>query len=157
MRTDFILSIEIVVIALETVIGESLVLQILVVSLIALLATVGVYGVVALLVRMDDAGMHLIARARETQGMFARPLRLVGHMLVRALPKVVRVLGFVGTLAMLLVGGGMYVHNITWIRDGMHALPTLLSDLVVGLVVGALVFGVVHLLRRMRPVSSGSD
>ena len=101
VRTDFILSIEIVVIALETVIGESLVLQILVVSLIALLATVGVYGVVALLVRMDDAGMHLIARARETQGMFARPLRLVGHMLVRALPKVVRVLGFVGTLAML--------------------------------------------------------
>ena len=157
VRTDFILSIEIVVISLETVIGEPLPLQVLVVSLIALLATVGVYGIVALLVRMDDAGMRLIMRARSLQGTAARALRLGGHQLIAALPKVIRLLGVVGTIAMLLVGGGMYVHNIEQVHNWLHALPTLLADLVAGLVVGGAILLLMHLAKRLRRVATASD
>lgn len=154
VRTDFILSIEIIVIALETVIAESLPLQIIVVSAIALLATVGVYGLVALLVRMDDTGMYLIAWSKTLSGFFARTMRLSGHALVAALPKVVRLLGVVGTIAMLLVGGGMFVHNIHWVHDVFQALPALIGELLTGLVVGALILGSLHLIKRARSAFS---
>ncbi|MCB1802458.1 MAG: DUF808 domain-containing protein [Gammaproteobacteria bacterium] len=150
VRTDFILSIEIIVIALSTVTGQSLPLQIIVVSAIALLATVGVYGLVALLVRMDDAGMHLIMRGKAAQGGVGRAVRLAGHGLIAALPKVVRLLGVVGTIAMLLVGGGMFVHNIHWVHDVLHALPSLAGELLAGLVVGALLLLLVKSGRFLR-------
>ena len=79
---------------------------------IALLATVGVYGLVAFLVRMDDVGFYMIERAESITGYISRVLRFTGKVLVRSLPKIIRLLSIIGTIAMLLVGGGMYVHNI---------------------------------------------
>ncbi|MCW8829378.1 MAG: DUF808 domain-containing protein, partial [Gammaproteobacteria bacterium] len=146
IRTDFILSIEIIVITLGTVVGQSLAIQIIVVSLIALLATVGVYGLVALLVRMDDAGLYLIGRAGIRAGLGARGQKALGRILVAALPKVIRLLGLVGTIAMLLVGGGMYVHNIEAVHHLTGTLPVLLADLLAGIVVGAVIMGFLKLL-----------
>lgn len=147
IRTDFILSIEIVVITLETVMQQALPVQLLVVSVIALLATVGVYGLVALLVRMDDAGLFLIARAEARRGLFATALRFWGRALVAALPKVIRLLSVIGVVAMLLVGGGMFVHNIEAVHHALAALPSLAAELVVGLGVGGLLLAVLHLFK----------
>ncbi len=148
IRTDFILSIEIIVIALGTVMHASLGLQIMVVSLIALLATVGVYGLVALLVRMDDAGFYLINRANELQGWGRTSLARLGRLLVAALPHVIRLLGVVGTIAMLLVGGGMFVHNVEVVHHALAFLPALLAEFLVGLAVGALVLVGLKLVRK---------
>lgn len=139
VKTDFILSIEIVMIALGTVMEQSLILQIMVVSLIALAATVGVYGLVALLVRMDDAGFALIARAQSASGFCQRTMKRSGEMLVASLPKVIRALGIIGTVAMLLVGGGMFVHNIEAVHHVLAFMPLLAAELVAGLAVGAAV------------------
>lgn len=149
IRTDFILSVEIIVIALETVFEQPLGIQVLVVSLIALLATVGVYGLVALLVRMDDAGCYLLQRAVELQGVARRVAHATGRLLIAALPQVIRVLGVIGTVAMLLVGGGMYVHNLAWVHRLLHALPALAAELLAGLVVGAMLLGVLHGIRAV--------
>ena len=155
VRTDFILSIEIIVITLDTVIDQPLTVQIMVVSLISLLATVGVYGLVALLVRMDDVGIYLLTRATSRKGAYARFLSGVGRSLVNALPKVIRLLSVVGTIAMLLVGGGMYVHNIDLIHHALEILPMLAAELLVGLVVGAILLGVMHAAHSVLNRTSG--
>ena len=108
------------------------------VSLIAILATVGDNGVVALLVRMDDLGYRLMAISKKN---FTKRL---GLFLVKALPQVIRILKFVGTIAMTLVGGGIFVHNIDAIHQFLHDWPVLLADFTVGLV-----FGVVFLILYM--------
>ncbi len=129
---DFILSVEIVIIALGTVIDEEISRQIIVVTIVAFLATVGVYGLVALLVRMDDLGYQLIA-AGEDKASFSKS---VGTALVKTLPVLIRILAVVGTLAMILVAGGIFVHNLHFVHDLVHALPTILGEFIVGLVVG---------------------
>ena len=154
VRTDFILSIEIVVITLETVIDQILPVQIMVVSLIALLATVGVYGLVALLVRMDDIGYYLTERAALKKGVVARGMRLGGKLLVSSLPKVIRLLSIIGTVAMLLVGGGMFVHNIEAVHHTLAAIPTLAANLVAGLIVGAILLVTAHLVKAVRTAAS---
>jgi len=127
--TDFILSIEIIIIALSTVAKEPLMVQVVVVSLIAFVASIGVYGIVALLVRMDDVGYSLIAKGKDRLGQF----------LVNALPKVIKFLTVVGTIAMLLVAGGIFVHNIEALHGFLHAVPAILGELFVGSVIGGLV------------------
>jgi predicted DNA repair protein MutK len=136
--TDFILSIEIIIIALGTVLEQSLPIQIIVVSLIAVLATAGVYGLVALLVRMDDMGFKLIEMAGEKGSL----LKSFGELLVAALPKVITLLTIVGTLAMLMVAGGIYVHNVHQLHELLHFMPSILGELLVGLVIGLIVLAV---------------
>jgi len=136
IRTDFILSIEIVIVALGTVMEQQLLLQVMVVSVVALLATVGVYGVVALIVRMDDMGFYLIRLGRRLSWSVARLLVLAGSGLVMALPWVIRGLGVVGTIAMLLVGGGMFTHNIHALHLVTGNLPPFLAEFGVALVIG---------------------
>ncbi len=133
--TDFILSIEIIIIALGSVVDKTLPIQIIVVTFIAFLATIGVYGFVALLVRMDDAGFKLIEMAEGEDNL----LKKVGSALVVALPKVIKLLTVVGTLAMLLVAGGIYVHNIHQLHEALHFMPSLLAEVMVGLVLGMVV------------------
>ena len=130
--TDFILSVEIVIIALGTVVGRPLVFQILVVSIVALIATVGVYGIVALIVRMDDFGYRLIRmndRDKSISDFF-------GKILVKALPKVVKSLAVIGTIALLLVSGGIFVHNIELLHHFLETWPSFIRDFIVGLGVG---------------------
>lgn len=140
IRTDFILSIEIIVIALGTVMQQSLGIQLMVVSFIAVVATIGVYGLVALLVRMDDMGLYL-----EAQG-YAR----LGGAFIAALPYVIRLLGVVGTVAMLLVGGGMFVHNIEAWHHVVSFMPSLLGELLSGLFVGVVVMTLLGFFKRWR-------
>lgn len=117
VTTDFILSIEIVIIALGTVLEEShpFITQILVTTLVAFIATVGVYGIVALIVRMDDAGFKLIKKSND-KGVFGK----LGHLLVKALPIVIKALGVIGTVALIMVAGGIFAHRIDYFH---HLLP----------------------------------
>jgi predicted DNA repair protein MutK len=150
VRTDFILSIEIVMIALGTVMERPFMLQVMVVSAVAILATVGVYGVVALLVRMDDVGFFLIRRAKQMQGMMAQIVSGTGAVLVASLPQIIRALGIIGTVAMLLVGGGMFSHNIEELHHATANMPTLLADMLIGLAVGAVLLVFLESAKKMR-------
>jgi predicted DNA repair protein MutK len=154
VRTDFILSIEIIVIALDAVFEQDLLVQVMVVSLMALLATAGVYGLVALLVRMDDSGLYLLERSESMTGVSATMVASTGRLLITSLPKVIRLLGIVGTIAMLLVGGGMFVHNIDAVHHILAIIPTLAADLLVGLIVGMFLLLIMHVLKRIKPTTT---
>jgi len=148
--TDFILSLEIIMIALGTVTGQPLIEQILVVSIVAIVATIGVYGIVALMVRMDDMGMKFIQMARGKSQFVKSSFVIMGKGLVYSLPKLIKLLAVVGTIAMLLVGGGMFVHNIQEIHDFLHALLIILAELLMGLIVGFIAFLFVEAFKKIR-------
>lgn len=133
ITTDFILSIEIVIIALGTVLEEShpFITQILVTSLVAFIATVGVYGIVALIVRMDDAGFKLIKKSND-KGFFGT----LGHFLVKALPIVIKILGVVGTIALIMVAGGIFLHRVEFLHGILPTWPDILKELTLGIVGG---------------------
>ena len=144
ITTDFILSIEIVIIALGTVLTQTLLIQVLTVSVVAIFATIGVYGIVALIVRMDDVGYRLITKSNDT-GIRAR----LGHFLVGALPIVINLLGIIGTIALLLVSGGILVHNIDFFHHLFPAIPSMLKEFVLGFVVGLVAVGLTILIKKM--------
>ncbi len=142
--TDFILSVEIVIIALGTVIGQTILFQILVVSIVAIIATVGVYGIVALIVRMDDFGSRLV-KLGNGKGF----LNFIGNLLVQALPKVIKALSVIGTIALILVAGGIFVHNIEFLHHVLESWPGILRDFIVGLIVGFLSLLVFKLIMKI--------
>lgn len=144
ITTDFILSVEIVIITLGSVMEQSLTVQVLTTAVVAVLATVGVYGIVALIVRMDDAGFKLIKRSGEKGFLFA-----LGNVLVKLLPWVIRLLTIVGTLALLLVSGGIFAHNISFMHHVLEGLPTLLREFIFGLAAGIVVVIVVMLVKKI--------
>ena len=150
IRTDFILSIEIVVIALGVVADKPILTQIMVVTLVALAATVGVYGIVALMVRMDDMGLFLIEQSVKTKNSLSRLYRSLGRLLVASMPKLIKALGYIGTVAMLLVGGGIVVHHTPWLHHLLHSWPSLLAELFVGLAFGSLLLALEHLYKTMK-------
>lgn len=153
---DFILSVEIVIIALSSVTAEPLKIQIAVVSVVAILATVGVYGLVAMLVRMDDVGYKLIARSKGKPGVAMG----VGKALVKSLPVIIRALAVVGTLAMVLVAGGIFVHNVHFVHEFFHFMPAILGEFIVGLLVGAValaLFGLFKKLKGKRPQANSVE
>lgn len=156
VRTDFILSIEIIIIALGTVMEQTLPVRIIVVSFVAILATVGVYGLVAVLVRMDDVGFYLIDRAATLKGFVKQAVEMSGRLLVASLPKIIRLLSIVGTIAMLLVGGGMFVHNIEAVHHALAFLPSMAGDLVAGLIVGATLLAIIHPIQAARNKTESS-
>jgi predicted DNA repair protein MutK len=145
--TDFILSVEIIIIALGSVVNEPLGTQIAVVSIVSLIATVGVYGIVALIVRMDDLGLKLIRNSDGDKGF----LFTLGTFLVQALPKVIKSLAVIGTIALILVAGGIFVHNIEFLHHVLEQIPSILRDFIVGLVVGALCLFVVLGMKKLLP------
>lgn len=143
ITTDFILSIEIVIIALGTVLTESLPIQIITVSIVAIIATLGVYGIVALIVRMDDAGFKLIKKSNE-KGIINK----LGEFLVAALPWVIKALGIVGTVALILVAGGIFDHNIEYFHHLFPNLPEMLKQALFGLIAGALMVPVMAIFKK---------
>ena len=144
IRTDFILSIEIVIMALGTVLEQTLLVQIIAVSVVATMATIGVYGIVALIVRMDDFGFKLIALADGKSTI----VRYIGEILVISLPKVIRILTVVGTIAMLLVAGGIFSHNVEQLHHILPSLPSIIRDLLIGMVLGAIVLSLQQLYTK---------
>lgn len=151
IRTDFILSIEIIVIALGTVQNVSFLYQALVVALIAFAVTLGVYAVVALIVRLDDFGFMILQS--QGRGSFQKVWRMIGRGLVMAAPKLIKSLGVIGMVAMFLVGGGILIHHLPFLHHWyevtavnnhlMTMIYELLFTLGIGLVLGALVVAVV--------------
>lgn len=141
--TDFILSVEIVIIALGAVVNEDLTTQIIVVSIVALIATVGVYGIVALIVRMDDLGFNLIKRSKSKRGLMYN----FGLGLTKALPLIIKALSVIGTLALLLVAGGIFAHNIEYLHHFLEGIPGILRDFILGMMVGAVALLVVKLVK----------
>lgn len=158
VRTDFILSAEIIVITLGTVAGEALVTQVAVLIGIGLLMTVGVYGLVAGIVKLDDLGLYLSRR----EGL----LQAIGRGLLAGAPYLMKGLSVVGTLAMFLVGGGILSHGIPAVHHlvqgvaearldipgldaVVHGLGPSLFNMLVGLVTGTLVLGAVTLGQRL--------
>ncbi|HKT76328.1 MAG TPA: DUF808 domain-containing protein [Sphingobium sp.] len=164
IRTDFILSGEIMAIALGTVATEPLWEQALILVLVAIVITAGVYGVVGFIVKMDDIGLHLAKRS-------SAAVRGFGRGLVHAMPAVMAILSVVGTAAMLWVGGGLIVHGLHefhWdlipgtihrLAEGAaHAVPALASVVdwlinalgaaLVGLVIGGIIVGIFHLFPK---------
>lgn len=131
VTTDFILSIEIVIIALSTVLDKSLFTQIYTVSIVSILATIGVYGLVALIVRMDDFGFKLIEISNK-KGFF----NALGELLVKALPIVIKVLAVVGTIALLLVSGSIFAHNIEYLHHFLPDLNSTIKELLLGVLGG---------------------
>lgn len=143
--TDFILSVEIVIIALGTVIEKPLLSQIIVVSFVAILATVGVYGIVALIVRMDELGYKLIKNSKSERSIS----HLIGNILVQALPKIIKSLAVIGTIALLLVAGGIFVHKIEFLHHLFPEWPAVLKEFSFGLVIGFITLGIVNLFKKI--------
>lgn len=131
ITTDFILSVEIVIIALGSVLEKSLITQIVTVSVVSLLATIGVYGLVAVIVRMDDAGYKLIKHSQD-KGL----LSTLGHVLVKSLPIIIKLIGFVGTIALILVAGGIFIHNVEYFHNVLPYLPEIIKEFLLGLAAG---------------------
>jgi len=144
ITTDFILSVEIVIIALGTVLDQSLGIQIMTVCVVALLATVGVYGIVALIVRMDDAGYNLIKRSKN-KGFWCK----FGNLLVKLLPIIIKVLAVVGTIALLMVSGGIFVHNIEYLHHIYPSVPSIIKELLIGLVAGIAIVAIVSGFKKV--------
>lgn len=144
VTTDFILSVEIVIIALGTVLERSLSIQILTVSVVALLATVGVYGIVALIVRMDDAGYKLIKRCND-KGILSK----LGHLLVKSLPIIIKLLAIVGTVALILVAGGIFTHNIDFFHHLKLEVPSIAKEFGIGFVMGLIVVAVISITKKI--------
>ncbi len=169
IRTDFILSAEIIVLTLGVVAEMDFLGQILVVSLIALMMTVFVYGSVAGIVKLDDAGLYLMEI--KGPGVWRKIVRRVGWRLVQFAPKLMKLLAVVGTVAMFMVGGGILVHGFHELQEIVQSLtsdigqieivgpflafltPTLCSILV-GLVAGGVVLAVVTVWHRLRGTES---
>lgn len=131
ITTDFILSVEIVIIALSTVLDKSLSMQILTLSAVSIIATIGVYGIVALIVRMDDFGFQLI---KESDGK--GPVNALGMILVKSLPVVIKSLAVIGTIALILVSGGIFVHNIEYLHHILPEWPDIIKEFLFGLLGG---------------------
>ena len=134
IKTDFILSLEIVIIALGTAMEKEhpLITQILSVTFVAIIATVGVYGIVALIVRMDDAGFYLVKKGNN-KGFLSN----LGGILIKALPLVIKFLAVVGTIALILVSGGIFLHNIEYIHHLIpHSIPSTVAEFCMGIAFG---------------------
>jgi predicted DNA repair protein MutK len=157
VRTDFILSAEIIVITLGTVAAVSFTTRVAVLVGIALIMTVGVYGLVAGIVKLDDFGLYLSRKTGDAPT--DRMLRGVGAAILAAAPWLMKALSVAGTAAMFLVGGGIIVHGIPPLHHAIERLGetsaafgwlfTLLADAVVGIAVGALVLAVVSGAQRL--------
>ena len=169
IRTDAILSAEIIVIALGTVQDAELAVRIGVVSLIAAAMTVGVYGLVAGIVKLDDAGMHFMEKTGETR--MAALQRWFGERILDFAPIMMKTLSVLGTAAMFLVGGGILVHGVPQlalllhdVEDLAHELPVaadlfsgiaaIVFNAVAGIVAGGLLVGVQHLVKLVKPVKA---
>tara|TARA_R110001583_G_scaffold38455_2_gene124285 strand:- start:2582 stop:3508 length:927 start_codon:yes stop_codon:yes gene_type:complete len=127
IKTDFILSAEIIVIALGTVQDKGILEQSSVVSLIAIIMTIGVYGLVAGIVKLDDLGLYLIQRPLESA--FYKLKQLIGKGLLSFAPKLMKTLAIVGTAAMFLVGGGILVHGASFLHHPLEVLNQIITNM----------------------------
>lgn len=172
IRTDFILSAEIMALTLAGVVASNIATQAAVLAAVGVLITVAVYGVVALIVKADDIGLHLVRRG-------SGATRALGRSLVVGTPFVLKMLTIVGTAAMLWVGGSIIIHGLAelglhgpdlfvehaaeFVQDAVGVLPAITTwsttsflQAVFGITVGAVVVGSLIALRKLRPETEGN-
>jgi predicted DNA repair protein MutK len=143
---DFILSIEVVLIALDAVKNNPLAEQIVIVSFVALLATVGVYGLVTLIVRLDDIGIHFIKRGNVA----------VGEAFIGIMGKLIKSLSYIGTMAMLLVAGGIFLHSIPSVFNKLLGdfilidILTIVAEMTISYTIGAVVYVLYGFLKKSK-------
>lgn len=140
---DFILSVEIIILALSSAADATLPVQIVSVSIIAMVATVGVYGLVGLIVRMDDAGLVLMKST-------SKGIQRLGAAMVKGLPLLIRFIGAVGTAALILVAGGIFHHHLPHVHHWVEAMPGLVADTLLGIVGGTFTLGCVAMFGAIR-------
>ena len=155
IRTDFILSAEIVVISLGTLTSANLLDKSLVLSVIAIAVTIGIYGLVGFIVKIDDIGLHMMRKPGASN-----TTQKIGQFLLSAAPKLMKVLTIVGTLAMFLVGGGIIVHGVNSLEHAVEDLADLtgvfeglsanLLNGVIGFAIGLAVLFIVTMIKKMR-------
>lgn len=156
VRTDFILSAEIIAIAYATVADSPLMNQIVVLLSVAVFITIAVYGFVALIVKADDIGVHM------AQDKFHPTTQKIGRGIVKSMPRFLTILGYVGTAAMLWVGAEIIAHGLPFLHHPLEALEHALSDIPAlawlakvvilalgGIVLGAVIAQVVSLARKL--------
>ncbi|MBP6018285.1 MAG: DUF808 domain-containing protein [Burkholderiaceae bacterium] len=167
IRTDFVLSAEIIAITLGTVAAATFLTQAVVVSGIAIIMTVGVYGLVAAIVKLDDAGLYLCQRTGD--GVFFNMLRSLGAFILAAAPYLMKALSLAGTAAMFLVGGGILVHGLpklglfihdlvpardvqaaNWFQDMVALITPTLANAFIGIVSGAVVLALFSVFKRYK-------
>ncbi len=163
IRTDFVLSAEIVVIILGSVQQSSFEVQVMVVSGLALLFTVGVYGLVAAIVKLDDLGLYLLRKS--VAGSFNALQRFFGRGLLIIAPQLMKLLTIIGTIAMFLVGGGIIVHSFHWLHEKVSFLvaqivqltvpfvdviATILMEGIVGIAAGLVVLLVISTFKKVK-------
>lgn len=156
IRTDFILSAEIIVITLGTVADKDFISQIAVLISIAIIMTIGVYGLVAGIVKLDDGGVYLLKQ--KGSSFWVRCKHAVGNAILWFAPYLMRSLSILGTIAMFLVGGGILVHNVPVLHhfieglapnaEPMKTLVTWLGDATIGIIAGIVVLAVVQLMKK---------
>ena len=156
IRTDFILSAEIIVISLGTLVGRTLTEQLLTLVAISIVMTVGVYGLVAGIVKLDDAGLALNRDSGD--GTWARFKRALGNGILRSAPYLMKFLSIAGTAAMFLVGGNILIHGMPFLHHFIEpytrmptgSLLSMLFSAVVGMVAGGILVAVFSLVSRLR-------
>jgi predicted DNA repair protein MutK len=156
IRTDFILSAEIIVISLGTLVGRTLTEQLLTLVAISIVMTVGVYGLVAGIVKLDDAGLALNRDSGDSG--WARFKRALGNGILRSAPYLMKFLSIAGTAAMFLVGGNILIHGMPFLHHFIEpytrmptgSLLSMLFSAVVGMVAGGILVAVFSLVSRLR-------
>lgn len=160
IRTDFILSAEIIVISLGTVAAATFPEKVLVLSIIAVVMTIGVYGLVAGIVKLDDFGLYLSKKSHAIA-------QTIGDFFLKITPYLMRALGVIGTIAMFMVGGGILSHGITFVDSTIDEISELalvipdvgvvvsglmetLLNMVFGIIAGVIVYLVVTLISKLR-------
>lgn len=144
--TDFILSIEIIILALSTVLDKSLTMQIIVTSIVAIIATVWVYWIVALIIRLDDMWLYLMNKTNEKKLKYK-----VWNILVKSLPFIIKWLWIVWTWAMLLVAGGIFTHNISFIHhiyEKINYIPSIIFDTILWFIAGYILVIIFFIWRK---------
>ena len=164
IRTDFILSAEIIVIALGTVATATFSQQASVVAVVAIMMTLGVYGLVACIVKLDDLGLYLMLK--KGKSVYKQMQRKLGKYLLAFAPMLMRTLSVVGTLAMFMVGGSIIGHGIPALHhwpeymvempQGLVFIAPILIDALVGLIIGAMGFILLTLTNKILPKKASS-
>ncbi|MBO1255646.1 DUF808 domain-containing protein [Alteromonas sp. 5E99-2] len=165
IRTDFVLSAEIIVIILGTAKDEPFLNQVLTLSLLSIAFTAGVYGLVAAIVKLDDLGLYLHNKGLKNSNDV---LRKLGGVILKSAPLLMRSLSIIGTAAMFLVGGGILAHDIHFLHviyeqvehwaEHAHSIASLtlplLTTLVIGILAGSAVFGGIKIVKKMIPTKA---
>ena len=164
IRTDFVLSAEIIAITLGVVAHEDLITQASTLAIIAIVMTIGVYGLVAAIVRMDDAGVYMLNK--NSQNKVGAWGKYLGLLLLNSAPKLMKFLAFAGTVAMFMVGGGIIDHGIHLLEGYINYLETIWQTLpvasglliaitpsllhtILGIIIGAVALGIFSLVKKI--------